>query len=85
MPGDGGALTEASVPPPAGCDPTTDPKDAPLCVVDDYSVFVDASHGTDGDSTAGTRAAPFRTVTFALTNSPRSHASTSAKAHIPTA
>ena len=46
--------------PPAGCDPTADPKDAPKCVVSDYGVFVDVAGGLDTNS--GTPDAPVRTI-----------------------
>lgn len=52
------------VAPPAGCDPTADPKDAPKCVVSDYGIFVDATSGLD--TNAGTPDAPVRLISTAL-------------------
>ncbi len=49
--------------PPADCDPTAEPKDAPKCVVNDYGVFVDAS---GSDDSAGTKEAPVKTFDAAL-------------------
>lgn len=50
--------------PPAGCDPSADPKDAPKCVVSDFGVFVDAAGGSDAN--AGTKDSPVKTITAAL-------------------
>jgi hypothetical protein len=50
--------------PPAGCDPSADPKDAPLCVVNEYALFVDATNGSD--TNAGTRESPLKTINGAI-------------------
>ncbi len=54
-----------AVPPPAGCDPAADPKDAAAaaCVDDTYALFVDATSGAD--TGAGTKAAPLRSLAAA--------------------
>jgi hypothetical protein len=63
--GEGGLDSGADVvQPPAGCDPSADPKDAPACVVDGFGVFVDATGGNDAN--AGTKASPVKTITAAI-------------------
>ncbi len=62
---DGSSGTEGGVPVPPGCDPNVDAKDAPLCVANDFAVFVDGASGKDENP--GTREAPFKSVTQALT------------------
>ncbi len=57
-----GAPIATGVPP--GCDPTTDVRDAPKCVVNDYGVFVDAAGGSDAN--AGTKEMPVQSITAAL-------------------
>jgi hypothetical protein len=54
-----------TVGPPAGCDPKVDAKDAPACVDDQFAVFVDPTSGNDAN--AGTKAAPVRQISVALT------------------
>jgi hypothetical protein len=70
---DGGASDDAGGVPdpvgapdaaPPGCDPTKDPKDAPLCVTDSFAFFVDGSKGAD--TNAGTKAAPLKTIAAAI-------------------
>ncbi len=61
--GDGGAGVYPEVPPPPGCDPSGDPKDALACVVDGYALFVDGVGGSNGGT--GGRAAPLRTLAAA--------------------
>lgn len=46
------------------CEPAMDPKDHPACVDDTFGVFVDKEGGDD--SNAGTRAAPVKSVSAAL-------------------
>jgi hypothetical protein len=58
---DGGADV---VQPPAGCDASADPKNAPACVVDGFGVFVDATAGNDANP--GTKASPVKTITAAV-------------------
>jgi hypothetical protein len=52
------------VAPPAGCDASAEPKDAPKCVVNDYGVFVDATGGSD--TNPGTKELPVKSITAAL-------------------
>ena len=52
------------VQPPAGCDPSADPKDAPKCVVSEFGVFVDGANGADGN--AGTKESPVKSISAAL-------------------
>lgn len=51
------------VPPPPGCDPTADAKDAPACAIDAYALFVDSVDGSNAN--AGGRDAPLRTLAAA--------------------
>jgi hypothetical protein len=55
-------------PPPTVCDLSYDPIDNPLCVTDQFGVFVD---GTSGDDTAndGSMKKPWKTVVHALASS----------------
>jgi len=46
------------------CDPEMDPKDHPACVDDAFGVFVDKDNGND--ASAGTKAAPLKSVSAAL-------------------
>ncbi len=62
---DGGADAKADVVAPPGCDLTKDPKDSPACVDDGVGVFVDAAKGADANP--GTKAAPVKSITTALT------------------
>jgi hypothetical protein len=68
MPDGGGADV---VQPPPGCDVAAEPTSAPLCVVDDYAIFV----APDGKADAlGGKASPVNSITTALTkvgNKPR--------------
>jgi len=57
---DGGGSAAA----PAGCDLSKEPKDSPACVSDAVGFFVDATKGDD--AAAGTREAPFRTISKAV-------------------
>ena len=50
--------------PPDGCDPTAEPKNAPLCVVSNYGVFVNSVSGNDSNS--GTQKNAFRTIKAAI-------------------
>ena len=52
--------TYPEVPPPPGCDPTADPKDALSCLDDAYALFVDAIGGSN--SGRGSKAAPLRSI-----------------------
>ncbi len=60
---DSGARVYPTVPPPPGCNPTADAKDAPACVADEYALFVDGVGGSNNG--AGTREAPLRTLSAA--------------------
>lgn len=60
--GDGGSVYPP-VPPPPGCDPATDAKDAPRCAVDEYALFVDGADGSN--ASPGGRGAPLRTLSAA--------------------
>jgi hypothetical protein len=68
--GDGGgdAISDSpsDVPPPDGCDPSSElsAPNAEKCVVDSYGVFVDSVAGND--SNAGTRTSPVKTISSAL-------------------
>jgi hypothetical protein len=74
--GEGGPMTDGDgggdvVQPPQGCDVNADPTQAPLCVVDDYAIFV----SPDGkpDATGG-KGNPVNSISTALTklgNKPR--------------
>ncbi|MBX3204688.1 MAG: hypothetical protein KF764_06435, partial [Labilithrix sp.] len=64
---DGGGTVEGDagraypeVPPPSGCDPAADPKDAPSCVDETYALFVDLNRGSDFGQ--GSKAVPLRTI-----------------------
>jgi hypothetical protein len=52
------------VKPPADCDASAEPKDAPKCVVSGFGVFVDAS---GADTNDGRRESPLKTIGAALT------------------
>jgi hypothetical protein len=53
-----------AVAPPAGCDPSAEPKDAPKCVVSEFGVFADARGGSDGNP--GTKESPVKSLTAAV-------------------
>jgi len=61
-----GVITDGPPPvdAPPGCDANAEPKDAPLCVVDSFGVFVDATGGND--TNPGTKASPLKTLGAAL-------------------
>ena len=66
-----GATDADAIAPPPGCKPDVDPKDAPLCVVSEYGVFVAPDGKPDA---AGTREAPVDSIASALAivgNKPR--------------
>jgi len=50
---------------PDGCSPEADAKDSPACLDDSYAIFLDSNNGND--AAEGTKEAPVKTVTHALT------------------
>lgn len=61
--GEGGADGDSGPKPPAGCDPTMEPKDSPKCVSSDFGVFVSPNGKPDG---TGKMDDPVNTITAAL-------------------
>ena len=62
-PGEGGADGDSGPKPPAGCDPTMEPKDSPKCVSSDFGVFVSPTGKPGG---TGKMDDPVDTITGAL-------------------
>jgi hypothetical protein len=62
-PGEGGADGDSGPKPPAGCDPTMEPKDSPKCVSSDFGIFV-SPNGKPGGT--GKMDDPVDTITGAL-------------------
>jgi len=50
---------------PDGCNAEADSKDSPACLDDSFAIFIDSNNGDD--AAAGTKEAPVKTITHALT------------------